>query len=120
MKQQNVHNDGSKQRERERNVPIDQEQDCRDELEQKDDDQIIGRDERSDELTSRSGRQLAANEVKEPVQSKDEKDEAEKITGDESSDFHVSWWLELLFDYATSCLRVLGSPNTVFVSLSCF
>src|ERR1700730_8814846 len=111
VKHQNVHNDGSKQRQRERNVPIDQEQDCRDELEQKHDNQIIGSDERSNELTSRSRRQRAANEVKEPVQSKDQKDKAQKVTGDESSDFHVSWRLELSFYYATSCLRVSRSPN---------
>ena len=47
------------------------------------------------ELASRSGRRRRhGNEVKEAVQSEDEKDEAKKETGDGGSDFHVS----VLFD----------------------
>src|ERR1700731_1406740 len=49
VKHQNVHNDGSKQRQREGDVPIDQEQDGRDELKQKHEAQIIGAEERPHE-----------------------------------------------------------------------
>jgi hypothetical protein len=53
----------------------------------------MGDEERPDELTSRSGRRRAGNEVEEAVQSKDEKDESKKKTSDDSSDFHVSFVL---------------------------
>jgi hypothetical protein len=59
-------------------------------LEQKYDDQIVGDKERPHELTADSGRRRHGDEVEEAVQSEDEKDEAKKETGDDSSDFHVS------------------------------
>jgi hypothetical protein len=52
----------------------------------------MGDKERPDELASRSGRWRAGNEVEEAVQSEDEKDEAKKETGDDSSYFHVSYF----------------------------
>ena len=90
MNKQNVDDDRSEQGQREWDVAIDEEQDGRDDLEQKYDDQIVGDKERPDELASDSGRRRRGNEVKEAVQSEDEKDEAEKKTGDDSSDFHIS------------------------------
>ena len=60
MKEQNVDDNRSEQRQRERDVAIDQEQDRRNELEQKYDDQIVGDKERPDELASRSGRRRSA------------------------------------------------------------
>jgi len=45
--------------------------------------------ERPDELAGRSGRRSRGNEVEEAVQSEDEKDQAEKETGDDSGCFHV-------------------------------
>ena len=60
-------------------------------MEQKYDDQIVGDKKRPDELTGGSGRQRRRNEVEEAVQSEDEKNEAKKETGDENSDFHVSF-----------------------------
>ena len=71
MEEQNVDDDGSKQRQRERDVAIDQEQDRRNELEQKYDDQIVGDKERPDELTGGSGRRRRGNKVQEAIQSED-------------------------------------------------
>ena len=90
VNEQNVDDDRSEEGQREGNVAIDQEQDRRNDLEQKYRDQIMGDKERADELASRSGRRRAGNEVEEAVQSEDEKDESEKETGDDSSDFHVN------------------------------
>ena len=90
VNEQNVSDNRSEQRQRERNLAIDQEQDRRNELDQKYDDQIVGDKERPDEPVRRSGRgRRRGNEVKEAVQSEDEKDEAKKETGDDSRDFHV-------------------------------
>jgi hypothetical protein len=50
----------------------------------------MGDKERPDELASRSGGRRAGNEVKEAVQSEDEKDESKKETRDDSNNFHVS------------------------------
>jgi hypothetical protein len=93
MKEQNVNDDRSEEREGEWDVAIDQEQDRRNELEQKYDDQIVGDKERPDELASRSGRHGRGKEMEEAVQSEDEEDESKKKTGDDSSDFHVSMFL---------------------------
>ena len=56
MNEQNVDDDRSEQRQREWDVPIDQEQDRRNDLKQKYRDQIMGNKERADELAGRSGR----------------------------------------------------------------
>jgi hypothetical protein len=90
VNKQNVDDDRSEQREREWDVAIDQEQNRRHDLEQKYRDQIMGDKERPDELTGRSGRRRAGNEVEETIQSKDEKDESKKKTSDDSNNFHVS------------------------------
>jgi len=89
MNEQNVDDDRSEQRQRERNVAIEQEQDRRNDLEQKYRDQIMGDEERPDKLAGYSGRRRCGNEVKEAVQSEDEKDQAEKETGDDNGYFHV-------------------------------
>src|SRR5207302_5417827 len=89
VNEQNVDDNGSEQRQREWDVAINQEQDRRNDLEQKYRDQIMGDKERPDELASRSGRRRAGNEVKEAIQSKDEKDESENETSDDSNKFHV-------------------------------
>jgi hypothetical protein len=49
----------------------------------------VGDKERPDKLTGGSGRRRAGNEVEEPVQSEDEKDQAKKETGDDNGDFPV-------------------------------
>ena len=92
VNEQNVDDDRSEQRQREWDVPIDQEQDRRNDLEQKYRDQVMGNEKRADELAGGSGGRRAGNEVEEAVQSEDEKDEAEKETGDDSSYFHVSFY----------------------------
>src|SRR5882724_2167080 len=52
----------------------------------------MGDEERPHKLTGRSGRRRRGNEVKESVQSEDEKDEAKKKTGDDNGDFHVTFF----------------------------
>jgi hypothetical protein len=90
VNKQNVDDDRSEHRQRERDVAINQEQDRRDDLKKKYRDQIMGNKERPDELTGRSGQRRTGNEVEETIQSKDQKDEAKKETSDDSNDFHVS------------------------------
>ena len=89
MEEQNVDDDRSEQGQREWDVAIDQEQDCRNDLEQKYRDQIVRDEKRADELAGRSGGRRAGNEVEEAVQSEDEKDEAKEETGDDNGGFHV-------------------------------
>jgi hypothetical protein len=93
VNEQNVDDDGSEQRQREWDVAINQEQGRRNDLEQKYRNQIVGNEERPDELASRSGRRRTGNEVEEAVQSEDEKDESKKKTSDDSNDFHISLFL---------------------------
>jgi hypothetical protein len=88
VNEQNVDDDRSEQRQREWDVPINQEQYRRNDLEQKYRDQIMRDKERPDELASRSGRRRAGNEVEEAIESEDQEDEAEKETGDDRSNFH--------------------------------
>src|SRR6267378_3983628 len=90
VNEQNIDDDRSEQRQREWDVAINQKQDRRNDLEQKDRDQIMGNKERPDELAGRSGGRRAGNEVEEAVQSKDEEDESKKKTSDDSNDFHIS------------------------------
>src|SRR5437762_1326657 len=52
----------------------------------------MGDKKRPDELAGRSGGRRAGNEVKEAVQPEDEKDESKKETGDDSNNFHVSYF----------------------------
>jgi len=90
VNEQDVDDDRSEQRQREWDVPIDQEQDRRNDLKQKYRDQIMRNEKRADELAGGSGGRRAGNEVEEAVQSKDEKDESKKKTSDDSYYFHVS------------------------------
>jgi hypothetical protein len=90
VNEQNVDDDRSEQGKREWDVPINQEQDRRNNLEQKYRDQIMGDKERPDELAGRSGRRRAGNEVEEAIQSKDKEDESEKETSNDSNNFHGS------------------------------
>src|SRR5438105_9130830 len=101
VNEQNVDDDRSEQRQREGDVAINQEQDRRNDLEQKYRDQIMRDKERPDELASRPRRWRAGNEVKEAVQSKREKDEAKKETGNANSDVHIKF-VCLIFIILTS------------------
>ena len=91
VNEQNVDDDRSEQRQRERDVAINQEQDRRNDLEQKYRDQIMRDKERPDELASRPRRRRAGNEVKKAVQSEGKKDEAKKETGNDNGDVHVKF-----------------------------
>jgi hypothetical protein len=68
----------------------------------------MGDKERPDELAGRSGRRRAGNEVEEAVQSKDEKDESQKETSDDSNNFHVSFRLFDIqyIDINTICVKI--------------
>src|SRR5207248_9654914 len=101
VNEQNVDDDRSEQRQRERDVAINQEQDRRNDLEQKYRDQIMRDKERPDELASRPRQRRAGNEVKKAVQSEDNKDEAKKETGNANSDVHVKF-VCLIFIILTS------------------
>jgi len=90
VKEQNVNDDRSEERQREWDVAIEQEQDRRDELKKKYDNQIMGDKKRSHELPGGSGRKRRGQEVEEAVQSEGEKDKTKQKTGDDISDFHVS------------------------------
>src|SRR4029077_3503038 len=105
MNEQNVDDDRSEQRQRERDVAIDQEQDCRNDLEQKYRDQIMGDEERPHKLSGSSGRRSCRNKVEEAVQSEDENDESKKETSDDSSNFHVSFCC-LIYSILTSIQSV--------------
>jgi hypothetical protein len=107
VNEQNVDDDRSEQRQGEWDVAINQEQDRRNDLEQKYRDQIMGDKERPDELTSRSGRRRAGNEVEEAVQSKHEKDESKKKTSDDSYYFHVSLFDIQYIDINTICVKIV-------------
>ena len=101
MNEQNVDDDWSEQRQGERDVAINQEQDRRNDLEQKYRDQIMRDKERPDELAGRPRRRRAGNEVKEAVQSEGKKDEAKKATGNNNGDVHVKF-VCLIFIILTS------------------
>src|SRR5438132_13361919 len=101
VNEQNVNDDRSEQRQRERDVAINQEQDRRNDLEQKYRDQIMRDKERPDELASRPRQRRAGNEVKKAVQAEDKKDEAKKETGNANSDVHVKF-VCLIFIILTS------------------
>src|SRR5207253_10952546 len=101
MNEQDIYDDRSEQRQREGDVAINQEQDRRNDLEQKYRDQIMRDKERPDELASRPRRRSAGNEVKEAVQSKGEKDEAKKETGNANGDVHIKF-VCLIFIILTS------------------
>jgi hypothetical protein len=101
VNEQNVDDDRSEQRQREGDVAINQEEDRRNDLEQKYRDQIMREKERPDELASRPRWRRAGNEVKEAVQSKREKDEAKKETGNDNGDVHIKF-VCLIFIILTS------------------
>ena len=50
----------------------------------------MGDEKCSQKLTGHAGRRRHGKKVKEAVQSKDQKDQAKKETGDDSSNFHVN------------------------------
>ena len=77
MKQQDVHDDGGKYRERERHVTIDQEQDAANELNRENEQQIFRDEHRSEELPRHSARGRHRNEVKKSVEAEDQKDQTQ-------------------------------------------
>ena len=91
MKEDNVDDDGREQGEGQGNVAVEQEENGRDDLEEKDHDEIVGDKEGPNEIFRRSGRRRRhGKEVEEAVQSEEEKDEAEQKMGDDSNNFHVT------------------------------
>jgi hypothetical protein len=90
MKQQDINDNRSEQRQREWNVAIEQKENSTDQLDREYRDKEMGNEERAQKLAGNTGWNRHGKEMKKSVESKDQEDEAEKETGDDKSSFHVS------------------------------
>lgn len=88
MKEENIDYNRSQQRQRQRNVAIEQKENGTDQLDDEYHDEEVGNEERAHELARDTCWGGHGKEMKEAVQSKDQKNEAEKETGDHRSNFH--------------------------------
>ncbi len=84
MKQQNVHDHWSEQRQRERDVSLDEKQHARDQLNRKHEQQIFRDEHRSHELSRDSGGRRHRNEMKKSIQAENRKDQGQKEPTDVS------------------------------------
>ena len=84
VKQQNVHDDRSEDRQRERHESINQEQSARDHLEPENGHQIVRNEQCSEELSRDSAGRRHRNEVKKSVKPEDRKDQGQKEPTDVS------------------------------------
>jgi len=84
VKQENVHDDRSENRECERHVPIDQKQRARNHLKPRDDQEIFRNEHRSEELSRDSAGRRHRNEMKKSIQAEDQKDQTQKEPTDVS------------------------------------
>jgi hypothetical protein len=91
VKEEDVDDDWSEESERQWDVAIDQEEDSGHELEEENDNQIVGDKKSPDKLAGNAGGHGRGNEMKETIQPENEKNEAENITSDDRSDFHVNF-----------------------------
>ena len=71
VKQQDVHDDGTENGERDRQITIDQEQDAAEELDRENEQQIFRDEHRSEELTGHSAGRSHRNEMKKSIQAED-------------------------------------------------
>ena len=90
VEQKNVHNDGRQQRQGEWHETVYQEQNGGHQLEQEHNDQKMRDEKGSDELAGRPGGRWHGDEVKEAVESEDQKYESKEETGDDSGNLHGS------------------------------
>ena len=84
VKQENVHDDRSENRECERHVAIDQKQRARNHLKPRDEQEIFRNEHRSEELSRDSAGRRHLNEMKKSIQAKDQKDQTQKEPTDVS------------------------------------
>ena len=84
VKQENVHDDRSENRECERHVAIDQKQRARNHLKPRDDQEIFRNEHRSEELSRDSAGRRHRNEMKKSIQAEDQKDQTQKEPTDVS------------------------------------
>jgi hypothetical protein len=90
VKEENIDYNRSQQRQRQRNVAIEQKENCTDQLDNEYHGEEVRNEERPHELARDTCCGGHGKEMKEAVQSKDQKDEAEKETSDDRSNFMVS------------------------------
>ena len=84
VKQENVHDDRSENRECERHVAIDQKQRARNHLKPRDDQEIFRNEHRSKELSRDSAGRRHRDEMQKSVQAEDQKDQTQKEPTDVS------------------------------------
>jgi len=84
VKQQNVHDHWSEQRQRERDEAIEEEQHARDQLNRKYEQQIFRDEHRTQELACDSAGRRRWNEVKKSIQTENRKDQGQKESTDVS------------------------------------
>ena len=84
VKQENVHDDRSENRECERHVVIDQKQRARNYLKPRDDQEIFRNEHRSEELSRDSAGRRHRYEMKKSIQTEDPKDQTQKEPTDVS------------------------------------
>src|SRR6478735_12287515 len=78
VKQENVHDDRSENRECERHVAIDQKQRARNHLKPRDEQEVIRNEHRSEELSRDSAGRRHRNEMKKSIQAEDQKNQTQK------------------------------------------
>ena len=84
VKQKNVHDDRSENRECERHVAIYQKQRARNHLKPRDEQEIFRNEHRSEELSRDSAGRRHRNEMKKSIQAEDQKDQTQKEPTDVS------------------------------------
>ena len=84
VKQENVHDDRSEDRECERHVAIDQKQRARNHLKPRDDQEIFRNEHRSEELSRDSAGRRHRDEMQKSIQAEDQKDQTQKEPTDVS------------------------------------
>src|ERR1700678_2043353 len=86
VKQEDVHDDRSDQRERQGHKPIDEEENPRDQLNGKDEMEIVGGSERPNELAGDSRRRWCRQKMQKTIEPEDYKRESEQDASDQGHD----------------------------------
>src|SRR2546425_5379887 len=109
---QDVDEDRPQQGERKRHVLVDEKQNRRNDLDQKDHDQVVGSEKRPKELAGEARGRGHGKEVQEPVQTENQEDEPQQQPGDKGCDFHRrtpfidAQYLDINISDALNCGRV--------------
>jgi len=90
VNQVNVHNDGSKQHQAERDKASDKQEQAADDLEYGDDVKVMAQKERLGEVSGQRGWwRRHRNKMQEDVRTEDDENESEKNPRDDGGDFHA-------------------------------